>query len=459
EYNVRAINSSNKSYSIGTFKHVLPGFLKKKDSAAKWFLHKEGLKGYEITDVMRDKYKNKPWIIQDEAGQQQYQGKLEGSQQGTYYVLVIQGKEFLAIPVDAWYYFSKVAKYKQLSLEEAEEKMKNQRRTAEGFSRWMMKIANNGAAKDWEVQKIEGGGGGGKQKRVDDETDDTVLSDKEEEDVDEDEERKSRLGLNKIGGDDDEEEVRRGDLDADGDDIEKGDDWEHEEVFTDDDEVVGSDAEDEDESDSEDLAPPEINQDEDEGNEEGGEGLSTSGKELMKLLERQAWLDDDNGDKYVNEENHLLPVLAHKQKKILIEEPLEATATKAKSPVVTPTGAVTTKSAKGKRKSCNEDGQNKRQKTEDSKSTKPAILRDEGTPTSKSVSTSGKQALPCTNKATYAQATGAVTEEELLNFIRQMAPITTHHLAAEYKHRIKRQEDMSAFAGMLKKISRLEKRE
>lgn len=124
------------------------------------------------------------------------------------------------------YNFNKVAQYKQLTLEEAEEKMKNRRKSAEGYQRWMMKVANNGAAAFGEVEKIEGrvgGAEGGRRKKGNgDEDEDAALSEKGEEDEEEELARKSRLGLNRKEGDDDEEGPRGGDLDFDDDDIEKG---------------------------------------------------------------------------------------------------------------------------------------------------------------------------------------------------------------------------------------------
>jgi transcription initiation factor TFIIF subunit alpha len=125
------------------------------------------------------------------------------------------------------YNFNKVAHYKQLTLEEAEEKMKNRRKTADGYERWMMKAAHNGAAAFGEVEKpddkdgVSAGGRGGRKKANGDD-DEGNVSDKGEEDEEEEAGRKSRLGLNKGGGDDDEEGPRGGDLDMDDDDIEKG---------------------------------------------------------------------------------------------------------------------------------------------------------------------------------------------------------------------------------------------
>lgn len=127
----------------------------------------------------------------------------------------------------ARYNFNKVAQYKQLTLEEAEEKMKNRRKTADGYERWMMKAANNGAAafgaeadKFEEKENATGGGRGRKKSTGDD--DEGHVSDKGEEDEEEEAARKNRLGLNKRSGDDDEEGPRGGDLDLDDDDVEKG---------------------------------------------------------------------------------------------------------------------------------------------------------------------------------------------------------------------------------------------
>ncbi|KAL8197926.1 hypothetical protein R6Q57_030084 [Mikania cordata] len=263
EYNVRASSASDKNYFIGRFVTGLPSFSKKKNDN-KWSLQKEGLQGRQVTDTLREKYKNKPWLLEDETGQFQYQGVLEGAQTATYYLLMLQGKEFVAIPAGSWYNFNKVAQYKQLTLEEAEERIKNRRKTADGYQRWMMKAANNGAAAFGEVERFDdkesGGSGGRGRKKNNADDDEANMSDQGEEDEDEESARKTRLGLNKRGGEDDEEGPRGGDLDFDDDDIEKGDDWEHEEIFTDDDEAVGNDPEEREDLAPEIPAPPEIKQ-------------------------------------------------------------------------------------------------------------------------------------------------------------------------------------------------------
>lgn len=126
--------------------------------------------------------------------------------------------------------FNKVAQYKQLTLEEAEEKISNRKKTADGYERWMMKAANNGAALFGEVERLDkdNGGAGGKGRRKTaggDDDEEGNGSDRGDEDEDEELERKKRL--NKRGGDggdgdDDNEGVGGGDVDMDDDDIEKG---------------------------------------------------------------------------------------------------------------------------------------------------------------------------------------------------------------------------------------------
>jgi hypothetical protein len=41
--------------------------------------------------------------LEDETGQSQYQGHREGAQSATYYLLMTQEKEFVAIPAGSWY--------------------------------------------------------------------------------------------------------------------------------------------------------------------------------------------------------------------------------------------------------------------------------------------------------------------------------------------------------------------
>lgn len=103
EYSVRASSGSDKHYFIGRFVSGLPDFSKKKSAENKWSLQKEGLQSRQVTDALREKYKNKPWLLEDETGQSQFQGHLEGAQSATYYLLMMERKEFVAIPAGSWY--------------------------------------------------------------------------------------------------------------------------------------------------------------------------------------------------------------------------------------------------------------------------------------------------------------------------------------------------------------------
>ncbi|XP_060184276.1 transcription initiation factor IIF subunit alpha [Lycium barbarum] len=464
EYNVRACSSNDKNYFIARFASGLPKFSKKKNDS-KWTLQKEGLQGRQVTDTLREKYKNKPWLLEDETGQFQFHGQLEGAQSAQYYLLMMQGEELFAIPAGSWYNFNKVAQYKQLTLEEAEEKMKNRRKTADGYQRWMMKAANNGPAAFGEVERFDdkesGSGGTRGRKKASGDEDEGNASDHGDEDEEEEAARKNRLGLNKRG-DDDEEGPRGGDLDLDDDDIEKGDDWEHEEIFTDDDEAVGIDRE-------EDLvpeipAPPEIKQDdddEDEGEEEGGGGLSKSGKELKKLLgkadglnESDAEDDDDDDD---DAEEDISPVLAPKPKEAPKEEPIETSSPSKPAAAGSNRGTPASKSAKTKRKANGDE----------SKPTNGAPLKKVKTETDakpgkdETPSTAKNSALPkgasTSSKTAPSTATGPVTEDEIRAVLLQRKPVTTQDLVSQFKSRLKCKEDKSAFADVLRKISKIQK--
>ncbi|KAK7412712.1 hypothetical protein VNO78_04278 [Psophocarpus tetragonolobus] len=468
EYNVRACSTNDKNYFIGRFVSGLPDFSKKKSAENKWSLQKEGLLGRQVTDTLREKFKNKPWLLEDETGQSQFQGHLEGSQSATYYLLMKERKEFVAIPAGSWYNFNKVAQYKQLTLEEAEEKMKNRKKTADGYQRWMMKAANNGPAAFGEHGKFdekESNTGGGRSRKKTGEDDEGHVSDKGEEDEEEESERKNRLGLNKRSGDDDEEGPRGGDHDLDDDDIEKGDDWEHEEIFTDDDEAVGNDPEEREDLAPEVPAPPEIKQDEEEeeeDNEEGG-GLSKSGKELKKLLGRASGMnesdaeEEEDDDDDMDDEVGVAPVIPIKQKDAPKEEPVDNSPSK---PTTGPArGTPSSKSSKGKRKS-NEE-------IKPSNTATPKKVKQENEPKSSAKDVNGsaskssappKGTPPSSSKAgSSTTASGPVSEEEIRAVLRQKTPVTTQDLVAKFKARLRSSEDKQAFAEILKRISKIQK--
>ncbi|KAH7545291.1 hypothetical protein FEM48_Zijuj01G0078100 [Ziziphus jujuba var. spinosa] len=459
EYNVRASSTNDKNYFIGRFAGGLPNFSKKKNAENRWSLIKDGLQGRQVTDTLREKYKNKPWLLEDETGQYQYQGQLEGAQSATYYLLIKQGKEFAAIPAASWYNFNKVAQYKQLTLEEAEEKMKNRKKTADGYQRWMMKAANNGAAAFGEVEKFDdkdssAAAGRGRRKASGDD-DEGNVSDRGEEDGDEEAARKNRLGLNKKSGDDDDEEgPRERDLDLDDDDVEKGDDWEHEEIFTDDDEAVGNDPEEREDLAPEVPAPPEIKQ--------PLQTLIIEVNDFGTLDELAHFMNSNHGMiwiiEVVMEDEIGLPPAVTTKKEAPKEEPADSTPVK---PV--PSGSAkgtpsSSKSSKTKRKLNVDDAKSsngappKKVKTENEQKTS---AKDESLPASKNnLPSKGTQQ---SSKTAGTSSAGPVTEEEIRAVLMQKTPVTTQDLVAKFKARLRCSEDKTAFAEILRRISKIQK--
>jgi transcription initiation factor TFIIF subunit alpha len=114
------------------------------------------------------------------------------------------------------YNFSKIAQYKQLTLEEAEEKMKKRRSSATGYERWMMKSATHGPAafgSDLKnLDNVNGKAAGGIQSKKENTNKD---GDKDEEDKEERAPRKNAHGLTTKGVDDDDEEGGIEDFDLD----------------------------------------------------------------------------------------------------------------------------------------------------------------------------------------------------------------------------------------------------
>ncbi|EOY28872.1 Transcription activators,DNA binding,RNA polymerase II transcription factors,catalytics,transcription initiation factors isoform 4 [Theobroma cacao] len=358
-------------------------------------------------------------------------------------------------------------------------KMKNRRKTADGYERWMMKAANNGAAAFGEVEKFDDkdnsvAGGKGRKKPTGDD-DEGHVSDRGEEDEEEEAARKNRLGLDKKGGDDDEEGPRGGDLDMDDDDIEKGDDWEHEEIFTDDDEAVGNEPEERDLA-PEVPAPPEIKEDEDEEDEEQEGGLSKSGKELKKLLGKAGGLNDsdadDDDDDDDDDDMSFNPAPASKQKDAPKEEPADNSPMKPASSASARGTSTASKSAKGKRKANGDDTKasngtplkkvksetdSKSSVKEESASASKGSVPPKGTPSSAKAGSTSSAVTSSSAKAGSASTAGPVTEEEIRAVLLQKAPVTTSDLVAKFKARLKSPEDKKAFADILRRISKIQK--
>ncbi|KAJ4803899.1 hypothetical protein LUZ62_016465 [Rhynchospora pubera] len=482
EYNVRAANASttDKTYSIGRFVSGIPPFSRKRSAEVKWSLHKDGVQqfqGRQLTEAQKEKLKNKPWILEDETGQHQFQGQLEGSHSrtATYYLLMLQGREFQAYPAGSWFNFSKVAQYKQLTIEEAEAKMSKRRSNATGYERWMMKAAANGAAAfGLPVEKKPGEGAAdtkdpaeaasrGKKGKKGDGQDD----EKGDEDEDEEAARRDRLSLTKKGIDDDEDGGGKRDIDLDDDDIliEKGDDWEHEEIFTDDDEAVGNDPEEREDLLAPDIpAPPEIKQDDEEEEGEENGGLSKSGKELKKLLGKAAGLesdaeDDDDDDE---QEDEASPVLAPKKKEAVKDEPdVDKSSNKpedtkpGKGDKGTPASS---KSNKGKRKSTNEESKPGSNVSSKKPKSEPVVVKEEiPTPSKSGMVQKGSSGANKGGTSPSVTSTSPVTEEEIRTVLLSSATITTQELVGQFKSRLRNSDDKKAFTDILKRISKITK--
>ncbi|KAM0869110.1 hypothetical protein ACQ4PT_040896 [Festuca glaucescens] len=416
EYNVRVDTTAEKALSIGKFTTGLPPFSKKKIAGNHWSLRKDGPEGRHLTATMREKYYNrKPWILEDETGEHQYQSQLEASQSATstYYLLMMHGKEFHAVPACSWYNFSKIAQYKQLTLEEAEEKMKKRRSSATGYERWMMKSATHGAAAFGSDLKNLDAANDKVQPKKENTNKDGNHPDKGEEDEEERAPRRNAHGLTTKGVDDDEEEGGIEDFDFDAE-IEIGDDWEHEEAFSDDDETPYVDPEERpDLADTENPAPPEIKQ----------------------------------------EDESPSPVLAPKLKDECKCEPQENNPAK-----LTATGlAICTPhapSSNQKRRSGGDDSKTSNgpalKKPKKELETKTLGVKEEPLSSLQPISKAFASAGSVTNTST-------VTEEEVRRVLIATAPVALQDFASRFKPRLRTPEDKKHFFEIVKKITKVDK--
>ncbi|KAF7041907.1 hypothetical protein CFC21_051630 [Triticum aestivum] len=458
EYNVRVDTAAGKALSIAKFNTGVPPFSKMKGAGNKWSLRKDGpTHGRQLTAEMREKYYNrKPWILEDDTGEHQYQSKLEASQSATatYYLLIRRGKEFDAVPVGSWYNFSKIAQYKQLTLEEAEEKMNKRRSSATGYERWMMKTATHGAAAFGSDLKdlgdAKGKAANGVQSKKESSNEDGNHSDKGEEDEEEGVAKKAVRRLSTRGVDD-EEDGGKEDFDLE-DETEIGDDWEHEETFTDDDEALDIDPEERpDVADTENPTGPDIKQDDDENEQGAGGSLSKSGKELKKLLRRADGQnesdDEDDGD--TDEDESPLSVLAPKLEHQFGSEQQEnntAKLTATELAVSTPPAPRSNQ----KRKSGGDGAKTlnraavKKPKTEPE--AKTLGVKEEPPSSVEPISKASASAGSGTD-------TSAITEEEIIRVLRAIAPVRSQDFVPRFKARIRTPEDKKHFHDIVMKYA------
>ncbi|KAF6983240.1 hypothetical protein CFC21_001473 [Triticum aestivum] len=319
----------------------------------------------------------------------------------------------------------------------------NKRKTsATGYERWMMKAATNGpAAFGSDMMKLEPANDGEKEsarhkKGKDNEGNN---SDKGEENEEEEAARKDRLGLSKRGMDDDEEGGKDLDFDLD-DDIEKGDDWEHEETFTDDDEAVDIDPEERADLAPEIPAPPEIKQDDEENEEEGG--LSKSGKELKKLLGRSSGQNESDADDDDEEDDTDQPK----------DEPVDNSPAKPTPSSGHARSTPPASKSKQKRKSGGDDAK----ASSGAASKKAKVESDTKTSSIKEETPSSSKPTPKASASSSVNVS-PVTEDEIRTVLLAVAPVTTQDLVSRFKSRLRGPEDKNAFAEILKKISKIQK--
>ncbi|GBG84361.1 hypothetical protein CBR_g38333 [Chara braunii] len=249
EYTVRT-SANLKNYFVGNFRQGLPGLSRKTD--VKWSMWREGAQGRQLTDAARERYKSKPWILEDSAKKHQYQGVPE-SQHSSYFIFIRRDKDFIALPMASWYNFRPMQTYRMLTLEEAEQQMANRRKA---FQKIMMKPLD---ASGGDGDALAGSGVGGRRFKGESDDDGSPRGDG---DSDDDEaRRKEKFGAKRGNkdekGDDGEDAADDPEIDLDDDEPEKGDDWEHEETFTDDDDAPGNEPE-EKEEERPPTPPPEI---------------------------------------------------------------------------------------------------------------------------------------------------------------------------------------------------------
>ena len=97
-----------------------------KEPSTEWSLHKD--KPEVIPSRRRQpstpQQDATPWLLKNRAGNVVSKGQLEGGiAASNYFVLIKEGKEFVAVPLTAWYNFKAPPRQDAMSLEEAEEEM------------------------------------------------------------------------------------------------------------------------------------------------------------------------------------------------------------------------------------------------------------------------------------------------------------------------------------------------
>ncbi|KAF9583432.1 hypothetical protein BGW38_009490 [Lunasporangiospora selenospora] len=216
-----------------------------------------------------------PWVVEDYDNQNVWTGQLEGGQHANYVLFVFTDDGFKVVPADKWYKFSPKLQYATLTAEEAEEQYQKYTKQQSNI-RWLMKSKTKVKTEDGE----EGG-------EEDLESEQFMTVDHEDQvgyDEDEARERKRKRG-------------KHGDVDE----------MDFEEVWQDDEEAPAEmpGFDDDAKDDPRRKHGPSMESDEEDDDDESGQKLNDTGKEikkaLLKLEKNKAYASDDDKDPYASE--------------------------------------------------------------------------------------------------------------------------------------------------------------
>lgn len=94
--------------------------------------------------------KNVPWLLEDFDGQHSFESQALASE-GKYFVFINQGNEFKVLLVNKWHKFRPKPSWTPLSLEEAEERMQNNKK-GQQIDRWLMRKRKESKKKDDDIE-------------------------------------------------------------------------------------------------------------------------------------------------------------------------------------------------------------------------------------------------------------------------------------------------------------------
>ncbi|CAG8510334.1 8230_t:CDS:1 [Paraglomus occultum] len=218
----------------------------------------------------------KPWVLEDYDGTNTYIGELEGGQRANYALFLLTDDGFKVVCVDKWYKFKSKIRHRTLTIEEAEEAIA--KAAKRDNDRWMMHKWSK-SAEDEQLEAKEGGIFDRKSTLKTVETyDDDLFGEEDDEEA--------HVSKRKVRGDVDEE-------------------WDFDEVFEDDEEAP-AEVKDEEEKEVERRQKKSMRKgsDDEDMEEEVPETLTSTGKQMKKLVrsleENEAYVSDKEEDPYAS---------------------------------------------------------------------------------------------------------------------------------------------------------------